>query len=219
MRLRLTRPQPVIAAGALVTAVAVGGTLVVLRPSGPEHPALPAVVDLSAGVVRRLVVESGGRKAELVRADRGWAAGPGTTPQSAPLLLGVEDQLFPMRAYRVVRADPDDPQYGLAEPSAVVRLEDRAGHRLGLRFGAASFTGAGFYARQDGDPGRVYLVPRNTLDLLRSLTTGERASTADPLRDRAGQYEAHQVEAGRDKEIPVYLRQVLDAGGQTPPAP
>lgn len=219
MRLRLTRPRPAIAAGALVTALAVGGTLVVLRPGGSEHPALPAVVDLSAGAVRRLVVESGGRQAELVRDDRGWAAGPGTTPQSASLLQSGEDQLFPMGAYRVLRADPDDPQYGLADPSAVIRLEDRAGRRLGLRLGAATFTGAGFYARQDHDPGRVYLVPRNTLDLLRALTTGERASTADPLRERVGQYETEQEEARRDKEVPVYLRQVLDAGGQTPPAP
>jgi hypothetical protein len=217
MSLRLTRPGPAIVAGAVVAALVVGGMLVVLRPGKSQHSALPAVVDLSAGAVRRLVVEAGGRQAELVRHTGSWAPGPGTTPQSAPLLQSGEDRLFPMRAYRVLRADPADPQYGLAEPSVVVRVEDRAGRQVGLSLGAATFTGAGFYATLDGDPGRLYLVPRSTLDLLRALTTGERGATADPLRDRAGQYEAEQEKAGLDKEVSIYLRQVIDAGGQMPP--
>ena len=124
-----------------------------------------------------------------------------------------------MLAYRVVRADPADPQYGLTDPAAVVRLEDRNGTPFDLRVGAASFSGAGFYANRDRDPGRVYLVPRNTVDLLRSLATGERKSSADPVEDRAGRVEAEQDEAGRSKETSTYLRQAIDAGAEVAPAP
>lgn len=214
MRPRFAGPRLSLAAGALLVALAAG---VALRPGGSEHHALPAVVHLSPGAVRHLVIETGGRQAELTRDTRGWSAHPGTPPQSARLLFSAEDKLFPMRAYRVLRADPADPQYGLGEPSAVVRLHDHAGRPIGIRIGAASFSGAGFYARQDGDPERVYLVPRNTLDLLRSVTTGERANGADALQERAGRYQAEQKKAEQDKETSVYLRQVLDAGGQPPP--
>ena len=217
MRHRLTRRGTALAAGTVTAVLTAAVAFVVARPGGPGHPALPTVVDLSPGAVRRLAVEAAGRHAELVRTGHGWTAGPDTIPGSAPLLVGAEDRLFPMRAYRVVRADAADPQYGLADPSAVVRLEARSGRRVAVRLGAATFTGAGFYATQDGDPGRLYLVPRNTLELLTALTTGERVETADPLQKRTGRYGAEQDDAGRSKEMPIYLRQVLDAGGQAPP--
>ena len=214
MSRRLTRPWLGLAAGVVVSGLLTG---VVVRQRGSEHETLPAVVDLAPGAVQHLVVEAAGRQADLTRNASGWSAQPGTPPQSAPLLLGAERQLFPMRAYRVLRADAADPQYGLADPSAVVRLQDHTGRQIGLRLGAATFTGAGFYARQDSDPERVYLLPRTTLELLRSLTTGARLSSADPLQERAGRYQAEQEKAQQEKEVPVYLRQVLDAGAQTPP--
>jgi hypothetical protein len=214
MRRPVTRPWPwALAVVAVVGAVGIGAAL---RPNGGERRTLPALVDVSPAGVQRLVVEAGGRRAELTRDSAGWSAGPGTPSQSIPLLAGAERQLFPMLAYRVLEADLADPQYGLAEPGAVVHLQNRDGHQVSVRLGAASFSGAGFYARQDGETGRVYLVPRNTVDLLRSLTTGERASSADPLSTRAGQYEAERAEAQQDKEVPVYLRQVLERGGQMP---
>jgi len=219
MKVRLSRSGVAVAAGAVATALVGAASVVTIRPGGPPRREVPAVIDLSAGAVRRVVVEAGGRRAELVRDAAGWAAGSGTTAAAAPMLQSAEDQLLPMRAYRMLRVDPADPQYGLAEPVAVVRFEDRTRQEFTVRLGAATFTGAGFYARQDSDSGRLYLVPRNTVDLVRALTTGERVSTADPLRDRAGRYEAEQEETGRDNEVPVYLRQVLDAGGQPPPPP
>lgn len=220
MSTRLPRPGPRRLVSALVAVVvslvAVG---VALGRSDPPREPLAAVVDLSPSGVRRLLVEAGGRQADLSRHARGWSASPSTPPQSAPLLLSTEDDLFPMFAYRVVQADAADPQYGLAAPEAVVRLEDRSGTPVSLRVGAASFSGAGFYAGRDDQPGRVYLVPRNTLDLLRSLATGERKSSADSLEDRARRYQADQDAAGREKEISTYLRQALEAGGQMPTAP
>lgn len=217
---RLARLAPRWLAAVLVlTLLAVAGVGAAVRRSDPARTTLPAVVDLAASAVGRLVVDVGGRQADLTRHARGWSASPGTPPQSAPLLLSTEDELFPMLAYRVVRADPADPQYGLTEPAAVVRLEDRGGTPFGLRVGAASFSGAGFYANRDRDPGRVYLVPRNTVDLLRSLATGERKSSADPVEDRAGRVEAEQDEAGRSNGTSTYLRQAIDSGAEVPAAP
>jgi hypothetical protein len=216
MKRLLARPwRWALAAAAVLGAVAIGAAL---RSGGPERPKMAALVDLAPASVRRLVVDAGGRQAELTHDDRGWSADPGTAASSAALVVSAERQLFPMLAYRVLAADPADPQYGLAGPAAVVHLQDRDGRQLGVRLGAASFSGAGFYASQDGDAGRVFLVPRNTVDLLRSLTTGERTSSGDPLLTRAGRYEAEQEEAKRGKEVPVYLRQVLDRGGRMPPA-
>ncbi|MEW6477642.1 MAG: DUF4340 domain-containing protein [Actinomycetota bacterium] len=192
-------------------------TAAALRPDGGERQGPPALADVPAARVQRLVVEADGRQVALSRTADGWSADPGTPPGSAPLLAGSERQLFPMLGYRVLEADATDPQYGLADPAAVLQLQDRDGRQIGIRLGAASFSGAGFYARDDGDAGRVYLVPRNTVDLLRSLTTGERTSSADPLQDRAGRYEAERDETGREKEVPVYLRQVLERGGRMPP--
>ena len=203
----------VLASVAILGLVAAGAAL---RSRDHERPSLPALVGLAPDAVRRLVVEVDGRQAELSR-DGGWTSDPGTPPPSAALLAGAERQLFPMLAYRVLEADPADPQYGLAGPGTAVRLEDRSGGRIGIRLGAASFSGAGSYALRDGDPGRVFLVPRNTVDLLRALTTGERTTSADPLSGRAGRFEAEQEKAKEGREIPVYLRQVLERGGRMPP--
>jgi hypothetical protein len=203
-----------VASLALLGVVATGAAL---RSRDHERPRLPALVDLAPDSVRRLVVEADGRRAELSRDGGGWSSDPGTPPPSAALLAGAERQLLPMLAYRVLDADPADPQYGLAVSGAAVRLEDRHGGRVSIRLGAAGFSGAGFYARQDGDAGRVFLVPRSTMDLLRSLTTGERTSSADPLSNRAGAYQAEQEQAKQAQEVPVYLRQVMDQGGRMPP--
>lgn len=220
MRLPLARPEPRrLAALGVVAVLAVPAVGVAVRRNGPARRPLPAVVDLSPVAVRRLVVDAGGRKAELTRHSRGWTASPGTPPQSAPLLLTAEDELFPMLAYRALRADAADPQYGLVDAVALVRLEDHAGKVTSLRVGGASFTGAGFYAHRDGDAGRVFLVPRNTIDLLRSLATGERRSSADRLQDRAERFQAEQEQAAREKGVSTYLRQAVDAGGQMPPPP
>jgi hypothetical protein len=219
-RARFARPAwRTLAAASVAAFVGLAAIAVVAGGGDPARETLPALVDLSPAGVRRVVVETDGRLADLTRDDRGWSASTGTPPQSAPLLLSTEDQLFPMLAYRVVQANQDDPQYGLADPEAVVRLETRSGTPVEVRVGAASFSGAGFYARRGNDPGRVYLVPRNTLDLLRSLAIGERKSSADSLEGRAGRIQAEQDEAGREKQTSPYLRQAIEAGGQVPPAP
>ncbi len=219
MRARLTRlGWRRLAAGSAAAFVGLVTFAVAGGRGDPAREGPPALVDISPAGVQRLVVETDGRLAVLTRDGGGWSASPGTPPQSAPLLLSTEDRLFPMLAYRVVEANQDDPQYGLGDPEAVVRLETRSGD-VEFRVGAASFSGAGFYARRGNDPGRVYLVPRHTLDLLRSLATGERRSSADPLEGRAGRIQAEQDEAGREKQTSPYLRQAIEAGGQVPPAP
>jgi hypothetical protein len=205
-------------AAAAVALLAAGAAAAVLLGSSESEPAaLPSLVDVSPAEVQRLVVEAGGRQAELTRAGLSWSSVSGTPPQSAPLLESTEARLFPLLAYRVLNADPADPQYGLVDPAALVRLDDGAGRETSVRFGAANFSGAGFYARHDSRPDRLYLVPRNTVDLLRSLTTGERITSADPLGDQAGRYRAEREKVAQENEVPVYLRQVIESGGETPP--
>ena len=218
MRLRPAPPRRwAVAALSVVTVVVVGA---VVRQRDPHRRPLPAVVALPPSAVRHIVVEADGRRAELTRGPGGWSTGPGTPPQSGVLLSGAEHELFPLLAYRRLRADPADPQYGLTEPAAVLRCEDRAGTPIVVRLGAATFSQAGFYARSERDPDRVYLVPRHTLDVLRSLAAGQRVTSADALQARADRARAEQEQAGRDKDVSTYLRQALDAGGQPPsPAP
>ena len=79
-----------------------------------------------------------------------------------------------MLAYRVLDADPADPQYGLIEPAAVVHLEDGPGNSSASGSGRRASATPASTPTGTANPARVYLVPRNTVDLLRSLTTGER---------------------------------------------
>lgn len=204
---------------ALVVVAAVATGAVLTRLDGDEAAAaLPRLVDLAPAEVQRLVVETGAHRAEFTRHARGWSAGNGTAPPSASLLLTAEDDLFPLLAYRAVDADPEDGQYGLRDPAAVMRVEDRRGRWHAVRMGGPSFSGAGFFAGPDGERRRIYLVPRNTLDLLRTLATGERVASPDPLQARAERHRAEAELSGRSQESP-YLRQVLEAGGRPPAAP
>jgi hypothetical protein len=46
-----------------------------------------------------------------------------------------------------------------------------------VAIGGTSFSGAGSYARREGDPDHVYLLVRRTVDDLRSVLHGERINT------------------------------------------
>ena len=113
-------------AGAVAAAVVVG---LALRDDGEGRPtaAVPTLVGLEASQVRRVVLESGDHRADLVRGEGSWLAAPGTPGQSATLMYSLEDELFPLRAYRAVVGDPADPQYGLATPEMSVTISDGSG--------------------------------------------------------------------------------------------
>ena len=108
-------------AGAVAAAVIVG---VALRDDGDgrQAQAVPTIVGLEPSQVRRVVLQGGDHRADLVRGEGSWLAAPGTPGQAATLMYSLEDTLFPLRAYRTVAGDPADPQYGLTTPEMSVTI-------------------------------------------------------------------------------------------------
>ena len=150
----------------------------VAAPPAPAQPTVFPVVDLPPAQVHRLVVEGQGRAAALVRTSSAtWLAEPPTPETTVSLMSESEDQILPLQAYRRLDADAHRDDFGLAQPQFIVRIQDSAGSERVVAVGAVTFSGAGSYARLEGDPGHVYLLVRGTVDALRSVLRGERAYT------------------------------------------
>ena len=150
----------------------------VAAPAASSQPAVVPVVDLPPAQVHRLGVEGDGRSVALVRTSSAtWLAEPPTPETTVSLIAESEDQILPLLAYRRLDADPLRDDFGLAQPGFVVRIQDGAGAEQVVSIGAVTFSGAGSYARLDGDPTHVYLLVRGTVDALRSVLKGERVTT------------------------------------------
>ena len=125
-----------------------------------------------------MAVESHGQAVGLVRSSSAtWLAEPGTPDLAVTLMAQTEDEILPLEAYRRLDADPHGADFGLADPQLVVRIQNAAGEEQVVAVGATTFSGAGSYARRDGDAGHVYLLVRRTVDDLRSVLRGERVNT------------------------------------------
>jgi hypothetical protein len=171
----------------VMTAVVAGRSTIGHRPR-PNRPAAVSVPVVMAAVPSDvLTVGMKGRNArvEIDRSSRGWQPRPGTTAASAALLGEREGDLFPLRAYRVLKTEESRPDYGLADPEFIVDVDEAGGRNETVEVGAPSFNGEGFYARRRGDP-HVYLLTRRAVDGLRSALRGEPVATprADPERER-----------------------------------
>jgi hypothetical protein len=146
-------------------------------PTGPARPTVFSVVDLAPAQVHRLSVESQGRQVALVRTTAAtWLAEPGTPEVVSGLLSERETEVLPLQAYRRIVAEADDADFGLVDPELVVRVQDAAGVEQAVSVGAVTFSGAGYYARRQGD-GHVYVLVRRSVDDLRSLVRGERVNS------------------------------------------
>jgi hypothetical protein len=202
----------------VVLALGAGAGVAARSRSTAGGETAPTVVAWRPADVARLLVASGDRRVELIRGGQGtWRALSDTSPQTANLLVSFEDRLLPMRAYRAVTADPTDDGFALNEPEIVLDLEAITGERQRVALGAPTFTGGGFYVRHLGASRRIYLVPRRTIDDLRSLIKGQLVTSADPFSDKVRQREAEELDARRRKGMTPYLQQVLDAGADLPP--
>ena len=206
----------------LVAAVAAVTVALTSGPDRPERDPAAVVIPFAPRQVSRLVVHAEERRAEVVRTSDGvWQAQPGTSPQSATLLFNLEESLLPVRAYRAITGDPVDAQYGLADPDLLVEITGSRGARRVLAIGGPAFTGAGYYSRLDGSttggPTRLYLVPRQTVDVLRSVATGQPVKPADRVGAKLAEVEAEQLEAAEQARMRPYLRQAIDAGGARMP--
>lgn len=147
-------------------------------------PAVFSVVDVAPAQVHRLGVEGQGRAVALVRSSSAtWLAEPGTPALGVSLLAQNEDEILPLQAYRRIGADPRSAEFGLEEPEFLVRIQDASAAEQVVAVGGATFSGAGYYARRDGDGGHVYLLVRRTVDHLRSLLRGERVDSPRSPRE------------------------------------
>ena len=210
--MRTHRPGLLFAASLLVVAFAAG---VWSRSSThtPRQPT-PEVLTLGSSDVRHVVVESGETKAAFARKpDGAWSGEAGASPQATTLLSDAEERLFPLRAYRTLDVDADQPEFGLASPQITLTMDDTGGTTHRILLGAASFTGGGVYARRADDPGRLFLVPRRTIDDLRSVLAGKAISATNDVPQKLRELKEKQAAADAD-QASWWLRQVLDSDAQ-----
>lgn len=210
--------------------VTVGWRLADDRPAA-EHKAPPEadVLTVPASAVVQMALESRDGQRTVLRQPTGgvWVPDGGSAGQAANLMTEYQDGLFPLRAYRQVSADPQDPQYGLADPDIRMHVEDSRGQRYEVAVGQATFTGAGRYAHRADEAGVLYLVPNGTVDQLRSLLAGEPVTSPRPPREAELQKEfqkeaqAYQARKPGDPLPPLeenaWLQQALEADGSVAP--
>ena len=179
-------------------------------PAAPVQPPVFTVVDVPPAQVHRVAVEGQGNKASLVRSSAAtWLAEPPTPETTVSLISESEDQILPLQAYRRLAADPHRADFGLAQPEFVVRIADAGGAEQVVAVGAVTFSGAGSYARLEGDPGHVYLLVRGTVDALRSVLRGERVNT--PRSELENRVLSESPDAGDPEEVTnPWLGQVLE---------
>lgn len=216
---RTGRPGRVVATSLALAAVA--GTLAagcssggdrppaeVAAPAGPASPGVFSVVDLTPAQVHRLSVEAGAQQVAVVRSSAAtWLAGPGTSEIVSGLLAERESEVLPLQAYRRLDADPDRPDFGLIDPELVVRVQDAAGAEQTVSVGVVTFSGAGYYARRQGDP-HVYLLVRRSVDDLRSLVRGERVNS--PRTQLETEILSESPDADPEEVTNPWLAQVLE---------
>jgi hypothetical protein len=183
--------------------------------SSHRHAAVPVLVDRTADQISRIVaVARDGRRAELTHDGQGtWTAQPRMAPETAVLMFEAQGQLFPLRAYRRVRADASDPQFGLTDPEITLSVTDGGGRAQELLLGGPTFNGAGFYARRPGES-MLYLVPRGVMNDLRSLVQGQAVSSPHQVEEKLDQIAARAQRA--QEEPDSWLRQATEAGAVVP---
>jgi hypothetical protein len=182
----------------------------VAAPAAPAQPTVVAVVELPPAQVHRLAVEGQGRSVSLVRSSAAtWLPEPGTPDATVSLIAESEDAILPLRAYRQLDADPHNAEFGLAQPEFVVRIQDASGAEQMVAVGTTTFSGAGSYARREGDPGHVFLLVRGTVDALRSVLRGERVNT--PRSELETKVLSESTEDADPEEVTnPWLAQVLE---------
>jgi hypothetical protein len=191
----MTRRRGTVALSAvgLMAAVVTAGVVQAGRTgTGDRHRAtsqtaasVPVVIAATPSAVVTVRVRSRNALVEADRTSRGWQPRPGTAGTSAAFLSEREGDLFPLRAYRMLKTEGPRPDFGLADPELTVDVDEVGRRTATVEVGAATFNGEGFYARRRGDP-RVYLLTRRAVDGLRSALRGEPVTTArsDPERER-----------------------------------
>lgn len=173
-----------------------------------ESQTIWEVVPLRAEEVNRVTVEFQGRTVEVNRAGPGRWTKAETDPVIQSLMFDLERVLFPLRSYRRLSVDGDDPAFGLRDSALGVSVFSAAGDRWRVGFGAETFSGGGHYARLDGDS-HVYVVIPKVIDSLKSVALGEKIDRGIDPRFAAALNELQLVTA-EEGDLNPWLAQVLD---------
>jgi hypothetical protein len=208
------RPGPLALGAILVMAAVVAGWSAVAhrhRPTRRTAVAVPVVMAAAASDVVAVAVKDRKAVVEMDRIAGGWQPRPGTTSASAALLGEREGDLFPLRAYRVLKSEETRPDYGLSDPELILQVDEGGGRTETVEVGAATFNAEGFYAHRRGDP-HVYLLTRRAVDGLRSALRGEPVTTARPDPERERLATAEQLSDSEMTTNP-WLDQILGEAG------
>lgn len=177
-----------------------------------ESQTIWEVLPLSAEEVDSVAVEFEERVVEVTHAGPGRWIADDADPVVPSLMFDLERVLFPLRSYRRLSVDADDPAFGLRDSTLGVSVQTTAGDRWRVTFGAETFSGGGHYARLDGDP-HVYTVIPTVIDSLRSVASGEKVDRGIDPRFAAALNELVLVTV-EEEDLNPWLAQVLDHEGR-----
>ena len=170
------------------------------------------VLPLRADDAEGVAVELDGRVVELTRAGPGrWVTGEANSVATS-LMFDLERVLFPLRSYRQLSVDGDEPAFGLRDSTLGVTVRTTAGDHWRVSFGAETFSGGGHYARLDGDP-HVYTVIPKVIDSLKSIALGEKIDRGIDPRFAAALNELQLVTV-EEEDLNPWLAQVLEHEGR-----
>lgn len=170
------------------------------------------VLPLTAEDADGVIVEFEGRAVEVSRAGPGRWTTADADPVIQSLMFDVERVLFPLRSYRQLSVDGEDPAFGLRDSTLAVSVQTTAGERWRVSFGVETFSGGGHYARLDGDP-HVYTVIPKVIDSLKSVAVGEKIDRGIDPRFAEALNELQLVTV-EEEDLNPWLAQVLDHEGR-----
>ena len=177
-----------------------------------ESQTIWEVLPLEADDAEGVAVEFDGRVVELARAGPGRWVTDEANSVATSLMFDLERVLFPLRSYRRLAVDGDDPAFGLRDSTLGVTVHTTAGDRWRVSFGSETFSGGGHYARLDGDP-HVYTVIPRVIDSLKSVALGEKVDRGIDPRFAAALNELQLVTV-EEEELNPWLAQVLEHEGR-----
>lgn len=185
---------------------------------GSSKAALPVLIARSPDDVAQITVEAPQRPPAVLTQTQGgfWSPGEGMTPETATMLFDGQNDLFPLRAYRRLDADPANPEFGLGEPAVTLSARQKNGRTTRVLFGTATFNQEGFYARRADDPHAVYLVPRKPVNLLRSLALGRTVEFDYPV-DKKFEDLGKRAAKAPGEEPDAWTTQAVEHGATLPP--
>ncbi len=177
-----------------------------------ESQTIWEVLPLAAEEVDSVAVDFEGRTVEVTQAGPGLWSTADANPVIQSLMFDVERVLFPLRSYRRLLVDGDDPAFGLRDSLLRVSVHTATGDRWRVSFGAETFSGGGHYARLDGDP-HVYTVIPKVIDSLKSVAVGEKIDRGIDPRFAEALNELQLVTV-EEEELNPWLAQVLEHEGR-----